>query len=464
MIWPRAHSLKWRLVRRLLALQAATLSLLVVLVIGALYLGGHLFNFESEDVTVDVLKSAVARDPAGRLVLQTTPALTKLRSDVPDLWFIVRDRLGHTLTEGAPPPHFARIGDALDDVGNARLGWNLGDPPRTNALIRWVDGAAGQIQIATGPGAEAPLSWLVQGLLIVFMSFVLPALVVMGLATIIATPIVVRRALAGLGKVAEQAERIDIERHGERLPTDSTPSELTPVVAAVNRALQRLDEGHARHKRFLGDAAHELRTPIAILQTRLDILPDSAPRARLYEDVARLAVMAEQLLDLQRIDHSTRDFARIDVVAIGRRVAADLAPLAIASGYEVAFEAETDEVAAWGDQSALERALANLVQNAIQHGGRQGTITIAVGHERTIEVADEGPGVPVDQRDRIFEPFCRLAPRERGAGLGLHLVQEIVRRHSGHITALDPAASGARFRITLPPPAVDPSCQGIMLT
>jgi len=446
----RAHSLKWRLVRRLLALQAATLSFLVVLVIGALYIGGHLFNFESEDVTIDALKTAVERNADGGLILRTTPALEKLRAAVPDLWFIVRDRQGHMLVEGSPPSHFARIGDALDEVGIARLGWNLGDPPRAAAQIRWVDGVAGNIQIATGPGAEAPLNWLVQGLLIVFASFVLPALVIMGLATVVATPIVVSRALAGLGEVAEQAEHIDIERHGARLPTDVTPSEVTPLVAAVNRALQRLDEGHARHKRFLGDAAHELRTPIAILQTRLETLPDSSQRTRLLEDVARLAVTAEQLLDLQRIERNPHDFTRIELVAMGRRVAADLAPLAIAAGYQLAYEPETDHVAAWGDQASLERALSNLVQNAIQHGGRAGTITISVASERVIEVADQGPGIPADQHSRIFEPFSRLASRERGAGLGLHLVQEIVRLHSGEVAVLSASGAGARFRITLP--------------
>jgi signal transduction histidine kinase len=449
----KGHSLKWRLVRRFLALQAAILSLLVVLVIGALYMGGHLFNFESEDVTIEALKTAVERKADGGLILRTTPALETLRAEVPDLWFIVRDRQGHTLVEGMPPSHFARIGDALDGVGNARLGWNLGDPPRANALIRWVNGAAGEIQIATGPGANAPLSWLVQAVLIVFMSFVLPALVIMGLVTIIATPIVVRRALVGLGEVADQAEQIDIDRQGTRLSTDSVPSEVSPLVAAVNRALQRLDEGHARHKRFLGDAAHELRTPIAILQTRLESLPESAQRARLLEDVARLAVMAEQLLDLQRIEHNPDDFARLDIVAMSRRVAADLAPLAIASGYHLAFEAEAEPVAAWGDEAALERVLANLVQNAIEHGGRSGTITITVGRERTIEVADEGPGIPSEQRSRIFEPFFRLAPRERGAGLGLHLVEAIIRLHAGDVVVLDSSSTGARFRITLPPPA-----------
>lgn len=448
----RRHSLKWRLVRRLLALQAAVLSILVVAVIAALYGSGHLLNFESEDVTVDALKSAVVRDASGDLRINPTLAMTQLRMSVPDLWFVVRDRQGRQLVEGSPPSRFARIGAALDEVGNARMGWNLGDPPRPTALMRWIRSPAGEIQILTGPGGEAPLRWLVQGVLVVFASFVLPALVIMALATFTATPLVVGRAFAGLEAVAAEAERIDIERQGTRLPTARIPVEVTPLVDAVNRALQRLDDGHSRRRRFLADAAHELRTPIAILQTRLETLPDTDQRSRLLEDNARLAIMAEQLLDLQRLEGGRGVFVSLDLVAIGRRVAIDLAPLAIGAGYEIAFEAEAEHVRAVGDSAGLERVLANLVQNAIQHGGRHGTITVMVGKGRTIDVVDEGPGIAPDARERIFEPFARLAHRDRGAGLGLHLVREIAQLHGGKITVQDRAV-GACFRLTLPEPA-----------
>ncbi len=459
---PRAHSLKWRLIRRLLTLQAALLSLLIVLIIAALYFGGHLLNFESEDVTIDALKTAVSREADGSLAVRETPELIALRATVPDLWYILRDRQGHRLTEGSPPPHFARIGDALDDIGNARMGWNLGDPPRANAHMRWVRSVAGDIQVVTGPGGEAPIGWLLQGVLVVFAGFVLPVLAVMALATLIATPMVVSRALDGLGTVAAEAERIDIDREGTRLPTALMPAEVTPLVDAVNRALQRLDEGHGRRKRFLADAAHELRTPIAILQTRLETLPGSAERTRLLEDIARLAVMAEQLLDLQRLERAPGAFIGLDLVAIGRRVAIDLAPLAINAGYALAFETEEEQVGVIGDPAGLERALVNLVQNAIQHGGRRGTITISVGSEGIIDVTDEGPGIAAEQRERVFEPFSRLAHQDRGAGLGLHLVREIVRLHGGTIAILD-RACGTCFRLSLPTPPRMPEAQGSIM-
>ena len=99
---PRAHSLKWRLIRRLLTLQAALLSLLIVLIIAALYFGGHLLNFESEDVTIDALKNAVSREADGSLAVRETPELIALRATVPDLWYILRDRQGRGLMPNVP--------------------------------------------------------------------------------------------------------------------------------------------------------------------------------------------------------------------------------------------------------------------------------------------------------------------------------------------------------------------------
>jgi len=219
--------------------------------------------------------------------------------------------------------------------------------------------------------------------------------------------------------------------------------------SAVNAALERLDEGYERRQRFLADAAHELRTPIAILTTRLEALPDGSQRTRLLADAARLANLAEQLLDLQRIDRTARDAAPVDLVRLARQVAADLAPLAIAGGFDLSVEAEVDRVEVLGDAPSLERALTNLVQNAIEHAG-DGSIAIRVERDGAVEVVDEGEGVPPAHRRRIFEPFQRLNPRERGAGLGLHLVSEIVRLHRGSIAVLDGPNGGARFRMLLP--------------
>jgi signal transduction histidine kinase len=113
------------------------------------------------------------------------------------------------------------------------------------------------------------------------------------------------------------------------------------------------------------------------------------------------------------------------------------------------FAAASERVAVWGDAPAIQRALTNLVQNAIEHGGRAGTIAIRVD-AATIEVCDEGDGIPLEQREHIFEPFSRLRSQSRGLGLGLNLVREIMHRHGGDVVALGSASGGACLRMTFP--------------
>jgi len=442
------HSLRWRLVRRLIALQAALLGLVLALVVGLLWASGSLMALESEDAVFDALREAVVRDAGGGLAVRATSALAAVRASAPDLWFVVRDAQGHAVSEGDVPPEYARIGGALDAIGQARLGWNLGDPARPTAHVRRIDTPAGTVHAMTGPGGAIPLRRVVVALLTVLATLVLPAGLVMALATLVATPLVVRRGLAGLDRAAADAARVDVARRGTRLSTTDVPVEAMPLVDAVNDALDRLDEGHARERRFLADAAHELRTPIAILQTRIEA---GAAKPRLLEDVARLANLAGQLLDLQRLDERVEAFSAIDLAELARGVAAEMAPLAIAAGYGIAVEVD-GPVRVDGDRAALERALTNLVQNAIRHGGGRGTIGLHVHAGGTLDVTDEGDGVPAEQRERIFEPFHRAHPDARGAGLGLHLVRETLRHHGGRVDVVDAASGGACFRMSFPRP------------
>lgn len=435
-------SLRRQLVVRLVAFQGAAL----LLVAGLLVAGGVLLNFRSSDATIETLREAIVRNDDGGLGLRPTPEVAALRRAVPDLWFVVRDRQGHRQSEGVVPPEFAGLDGALDRIGQARLGWNIGDPPRPTARMRWVASPAGEIQIVTG--SDGPLSaWLIGlsfGLLL--LKDILPILLAMALATLVATPLVVRGALAGLDRAAAQARRIDVGRHGVQLPLDGIPREAAPLVTAVNDALGRLDEGYERHRRFLTDAAHELRTPIAILGTRVASLPAGADKIRLQEDTARLSILAEQLLDLQRLDRGQATMTTVDLVALARQVVSDMAPLAFAAGYEMAFDADV-VVTVSGDGPALERALTNLIQNAIDHGGRRGSIAVSVTTPATISVIDDGPGIPAEERERVFDPFHRLHPKGHGAGLGLHLVQEIMSLHGGRAVIAERSNGGTCMQL-----------------
>ncbi|WP_439403953.1 sensor histidine kinase [Bradyrhizobium sp. DASA03076] len=447
------YCLRSRLSWRLLALQAALLLALVGVVVGALCASGFVLAERDEDRVIDVVQHALARDAAGGLILRSTPDLTQLRSETPDLWFLVRDRQGHSLTEGAVPAEFAAIGSGLDHISQARLGWQMleDDPRKPAARLKRVNTDAGNVQIITATQGRLTGAKALFMTSLAFLGIALPGLLIMATATFIATPMIVQRAFRGLDATADQARRIDIHQRGARLSVERIPLEVVPLVTAVNDALARLDQGYIRHKRFVADAAHELRTPIAILNTRLESLPSGPDKTRLLEDTARLATLAEQLLDIQRLDRCGHPFARVDLVAVAQSAAADLAPLAIAAGYELALDAPSTPIETIGDAVALERALTNLVQNAIQHGPRRGTIGIRVSKPACIEVTDEGAGIPQDQREQIFEPFYRLTPLDRGAGLGLNMVREIVLLHGGQVAVTDDADGGTCFRLTLPP-------------
>ncbi|AYG64657.1 MULTISPECIES: HAMP domain-containing sensor histidine kinase [unclassified Rhizobium] len=440
------RSLKWQLIRRLLILQ----SLMLLLVLGIMFVKGDLFAFRSTDRTIEALQHAIRRDAAGQLQLRDTPELTSLRAAEPGLWFIIRDIKGLQISEGPVPAIFARISETLSGIGQARFGSTVDGAAmdRPEARMRTVYTPVGEMLVMTGTESSAPPSIVALGLLLVLVKIGLPIIIVIALGILLATPLVVRGAVAGIAKAEKQAALIDIGRRGVRLETIGTPPEIASLIRAVNEALRRLDDGYERHQRFLADAAHELRTPIAILGTRVAALPHMPERVQLVADVARLTTLTEQLLDIERLRRDNVEFRPVSLLALGRRVVSDMAPLAFPAGYELDLIHAGPDIALQGDEAALERAMTSLIQNAIDHGGGRGTISIHIS-SGLVEVSDEGPGIPPGERERIFEPFYRLRPRPRGTGLGLHLVRQIVDLHGGRVTAGASRAGGARLTMDL---------------
>jgi signal transduction histidine kinase len=449
MSFRRPRSLKWSLVLRIAILQCMILTLIIAGIIGAMLATG-IIPHDYENGTMDVLADAVTRNASGALVLKENPDLTRLRSDVSDLWFIIRDKEGHRLQEGSVPAKFQPFVGLLDNISDARIDLAMGETAPPGGKIRWTDTAAGNVQIMSGTKGGLSLPHVLGQAPGLFLQGILPLAGLMALATLFVTPWVVRGALSSLGRAAAAAGQIDIDKRGVQLPLDGVPKEVTPLVDAVNAALWRLDAGYSRHKRFLTDAAHELRTPVAILNTRLASLPATPERARLLQDAARLSTLADQLLDLQRLDRQAEQFGPVDLVTLARNVVVDLAPMAFAAGYEMSFEPAKEKLIIRGDRTAIERAVTNLVQNAIDHGGKAGRIAISVRPPAVIEVLDEGDGVPTSERERIFEPFYRLHPQDHGAGLGLNLVRDLMQLHGGKVEVLDGNPGGACFRMIFP--------------
>jgi len=439
-----SKSLKRRLIAQLLLFQVGILFLFSVAFVAYLLQVGEGIVL-SDPAFADAAASAIERKADGHLVLNETEDLAKIRQRSTNFWFVARSEKGEIVQTGNVPPVYAVMAQHLDSITFADIR-DTQAPFTYLAVIRRASGPAGDF-IVLGKGDMLSMTYAI---LLLSNLLMVPILVLLVIITVIAIPWIVSRAFSRLSTIAKEAEAIDIDRRGYRLPETGIPNEVVPLVNAINGALQRLDEGHERHQRFILDAAHELRTPVAILQTRVEAIAEGSIRNRLLSDAGRIAALAEQLLDLQRLDVTGDRFTSVDLVDICRNVAADMAPLAIAQGYELSLETTLQQLGIQGDAGALQRVVVNIVQNAIEHGNGKGNITIRISRPAVIEITDEGPGIPVTERERIFEPFHRLKAHEHGAGLGLNLVQEIMRRHGGQVVATDNPHGGACFRLTFP--------------
>lgn len=434
----KVFSLKRTLIVLPLLFQLVTLLVcFVVLMAFALRLdsGG---SYTDESIT-PVIADSIIRNRDGSLSVRLTPALIKLQTETPTLWFAAENDAGQRVEFGNVPAQYTSLNGRLNELSYAQFR-DRSPPYRLSAVVRREESSIGKLTIL-GHGRLTELSLTV---LFASSAFVIPIFVLFTLISLIITPWIVKRSLAGVNRIAQDAEKIDATRRGLQLSEKQVPKEIAPLVRAVNNALKRLDEDYERQRRFIVSAAHELRTPIAILRIKVDAAEDAACRG-LAHDVDRLANLAEQLLDLQRLDTGRFD-ETIELVGLARTVAGNLAPLLIASGRTIEVIID-NPCSIKGDSGAIERVITNLVQNSIEHGGDHVIIRV-IGYG--FEVEDDGPGIPLEERERVFEPFHRLSPRSTGTGLGLNLVQQVVERHDGKVMLLASPEGGTLARIVFP--------------
>lgn len=438
-------SLRARLTWRMVAMQA--LVLIAFTSVAAIPVTALIRKEQGlDDVFIEHIVDAVQRNASGGLDFVLDEDFRERAAEYHHLWFYATDINGNSVQMGSLPENIEELLDDLPRINSANIA-DTGQSGTPSALVRREESDVGTLWIITGGGPEI-------GFKTFFASFGDPVflglLSLLTLGSFLFIPVMVTRQLSGLDNVAAEADKIDVDQRGVRLSSAHVPEELHSLVAAVNAALKRLDDGMERRQRFLSDAAHELRTPIGILQTRAELLHDDSERSVLMLDVARLANLANQLLDLQRLDSDLTVFESVNLVDLAAQVTADMAPLAIAAGDEISFEAEVENVIVTADAASLARALVNLIQNAIIHGGNKAAIRVGVGRDGSVRVADTGPGIAAEHRQSIFEPFNRVRPLDQGAGLGLNLVRDIVTRHHGQITVGDAPGGGALFEISLP--------------
>ncbi|MFD7438701.1 ATP-binding protein [Streptomyces sp. NPDC059861] len=264
------------------------------------------------------------------------------------------------------------------------------------------------------------------------------------------TWLVTGRALRPVeGIRSEMAEITASEDLSRRVPEPGTHDEVARLARTTNETLAALETSVDRQRRFVADASHELRSPIASLRTQLEVAaahPELLDLDGAVEDTVRLQRLAADLLLLARLDAGERPTGtRVDVAELAREQAAGRTGVSV--------DAESFEVA--GSRGQLGRVLANLLDNAQRHA--RSAVTVAVrrdGGRAVVQVADDGDGVPRADRERIFERFVRLddarSRDEGGAGLGLAIARDVAARHGGTLTVHDAPAGGALFELRLP--------------
>ena len=279
----------------------------------------------------------------------------------------------------------------------------------------------------------------------IFLGVLIPQVVLIGLAAL-AVWIGVSRGLRPLSRLRAQVE--------SRNPTDlrplseqNVPKEVKPLVLSINKLLQRLQEDRDSQKRFLSNAAHQLRTPLAGLktQTELALRQDDASEIReslqhINTSARRATRLAQQLLALARVEPSVfKNIAReaLDLNKLAREACREMVSQAIAKEIDLGFEGSDKAIMFSGDRASLYEMMFNLVENAVFYTHKGGRVTVRMGDNRNgsvFSVEDNGPGIPPDERELVFERFYRvLGNKENGSGLGLAIVREIVEAHEASI-------------------------------
>lgn len=448
-------SLSARLMWTYLVAWLVTLSLIALAIVWFLR-GDPLHWVDHSTLAVATeLAERVQFDAQGQPTQVLIPKEVRWLSDLAplDLVYRIFDQQGHEL---------------LWSSEQARLVWPgaapAAEPHETHGRV-WVEGLPLRVRTVALPAPDrgaAPL-WLQVGLserlVILFhagngarlggLMLLMAVLSVLLLGAV--QFFLFRRMLAPVTRLSEEAGRIQLSRPGLRLGTDGVFRELKPLVLSFNESLQRLEDAFARQLKFLADAAHELKTPLALFKGQME-LGDTDTQA-LIQDVDQLSRQVQQLLVLAEVtEPRSYRHAELDWEAIVWEVCHFLAPLAQRAGVGLVPDIESVPQGVWGDRSASFVLLKNLVENAIGFAPEGSMVSLRL-QAQAVVVRDVGPGIDPADFAHLYDRFWRgPGRRDVGAGLGLAICLEVAQAHGWHLEARN-AEPGAEFSLNLLPVA-----------
>ncbi|MBI3447130.1 MAG: HAMP domain-containing histidine kinase [Magnetospirillum sp.] len=273
--------------------------------------------------------------------------------------------------------------------------------------------------------------------------------------TLLGNAFILHWSLRPIRRISDEAASIGPQTTSHRLSESGLPTEILPLVRAINLVLDRLEEGYLAQRNFIADAAHELRTPLAVLKAHLDVLDDRQLAGSLQDDLASMERLVSQLLSIAKLDAiQIAEDASVNLSSLAVDVVRHMGPIVFTMDREIEVIGAEHPVWVRGQSDCLFRAMRNLVENALHHGPVGSVITLRLNQSPPeIRVEDQGPGIAPQIREQVFQRFWR-GDRDRshedGAGLGLAIVSATMKLHGGSIAIGESPGGGAAVRLIFP--------------
>jgi two-component system OmpR family sensor kinase len=435
-------------VAQLGAFLIAALLLLAVEVANIQYFRRSIDEMATYRVSNLVIDSLIL-DRQGVVRVEPNAALRREISETPRFKFAVFSDAREPLPGSSPELASALTRAGVIQISGAHLHFNLPGDPETSPMgfMERRKTPFGRLHVAVYRQMFRPIDLFWQ--VFEFFQWDIITVVLVILVSAGTAWYAVRRGLAPLRAAALRVEEVDLDQLTQGVRIEQVPTEIRPFVDAIDGALVRLAASAARMRRFTANAAHELRTPVAVMRARLENADASQLTSDLLNDSRQLQTLVEQMLVTIRLsENQALCDETLELAGVVRDVVSGFVLLAVQRGRRIEFETCAAAVRVRGNRRAIECVVSNLVDNALRAEPVGGAVLVRVDADATVHVIDHGDGVAPDDREKIFEPFWRKSEETPGAGLGLAITKELMERLHGGVRVADTPGGGATFTLS----------------